>query len=418
MSTSPYQHMEEAWGVDQNPFPHSAISGGWTDPYSSEVFPDEEAEFFEKTVRGALQGNRQIGFLWSKGPGGDTGYGKTSLMRESVRKVNADFGKQVEAATGIRDGRIVPIAAGFSELNTMNRTGLYPVLFNAVIEMGKNSEAPLLRARKLICEEIGDDAPESIAAKLVETRLAIAPTSSALRPDLVKVFSESPDELPGFLGSVSNASQIRSGLQYLDFAMIALAAAGIRKVFLMIDQLEDLATNKSLSAARRRREIGRIRDLMESEPYASMLHMTFTFHATAATELDTFWEQNRLPSFEDTPSNRAAVVVLRGIQDDDQVEALLSVWLDSHRVDAHNSSQGELVPFERDTLTVLRQISQGRPGILLNHANELFQAGAEAQKGSIDGTFAREYFAGVGQGIGLILVADEEPASNVRDLLA
>ena len=66
MSTSPYQHIEETWGLDQNPFPHSAISGGWTDPYSSDVFPDEEAAFFYKTVRGALQGNRQIGFLWSK----------------------------------------------------------------------------------------------------------------------------------------------------------------------------------------------------------------------------------------------------------------------------------------------------------------------------------------------------------------
>ena len=44
--------------------------------------------------------------------------------------------------------------------------------------------------------------------------------------------------MPGFLGNVSNASQIRTGLHYLDFAMIALAAAGVRKVFLMIDQLE------------------------------------------------------------------------------------------------------------------------------------------------------------------------------------
>ena len=43
MSTSPYQHIEETWGLDGNPFPHSAISGGWMDPYSSDVFPDEEA---------------------------------------------------------------------------------------------------------------------------------------------------------------------------------------------------------------------------------------------------------------------------------------------------------------------------------------------------------------------------------------
>ena len=416
MSTSPYQHIEETWGLDGNPFPHSAISGGWTDPYSSEVFPGEEAEFFEKTVRGALQGNRQIGFLWSKGPGGDTGYGKTALMRESVRKINADFGEQVEAATGMRQDRIVRIAGGFSELNTINRTGLYPVLFNAVVGMASTVNAPLLRARELICTAIGDDAPEKVAAKLAETRLAVAPTSSALRPDLMQVFTEAPDEMPGLLGNVSSASQIRAGLQYMDFALIAFAAADVRKVFLMIDQLEDLATNKSLSAARRRREIGRIRDLMENEPYASMLHTTFTFHATAARELDTFWEQNRLPSFEDTQSNRAAVVVLRGMRDDDQVEALLRVWLDAHRLET--SIHGDLVPFERDALTVLRQVSQGRPGILLNRANELFQAGAEAQKGLIDGMFAREYFAGVGHTTVPPVTAEDEPMSDVSDLLA
>ena len=415
MSTSPYQHIEETWGLDRNPFPHSAISGGWADPYSSEVFPGEEAEFFEKTVRGALQGNRQVSFLWSKGPG-DTGYGKTALMRESVRKINADFGAQVEAATGMRDDRIVPIVGTFSELNTMNRTGLYPVLFNAVIGMARDAEAPLLRARELICTAIGDDAPERVAAKLVETRLAIAPTSSALRPDLLKVFTEAPDEVPAFLGTVSSASQIRNGLHYLDFAMIALAAAGVRKVFLMIDQLEDLATNKTLSPARRQREIGRIRDLMENEPYASMLHMTFTFHATAGGELDSFWERNRLPSFEDTPSNQAAVVVLRGMQDDDQVEALLRAWLDAHRID--NSMTGEMVPFERGALTVLRHVSGGRPGILLNRANELFQAGAQAQRGLIDGAFAREYFDGAGHDAASPVIAGDEPASDLIDLLA
>ena len=315
-------------------------------------------------------------------------------MRETVRKINADFGRQVEATTGMRDDRIVPIAAGFSELNTMTRTGLFPVLFNAVVGMAKDANAPLLRARELICTAIGDEAPAKVAARLSETRLAISPTSPALRPDLLKVFAEAPDEIPAFLGRISSATQIRSGREYLDFAMIALAAAGVRKVFLMIDQLEDLATNMSLSAARRRREIGRIRDLLENEPYASMLHMTFTFHTGAAQNLELFWEQHRLPSFEDTPSNQAAVVVLRGIRDDDQVEALLCAWLDTHRI--NTSTPGDLVPFERDVLTVLRLVSQGRPGMLLNRANELFQAGAEAQKGLIDGTFAREYFEGVG----------------------
>ena len=34
-----YEHMEEAWGFEQNPFPQAAISSGSTEPYSPEVFP-------------------------------------------------------------------------------------------------------------------------------------------------------------------------------------------------------------------------------------------------------------------------------------------------------------------------------------------------------------------------------------------
>ncbi|HXO41675.1 MAG TPA: hypothetical protein VN999_09515, partial [Thermoanaerobaculia bacterium] len=382
MTASAYDHIEEAWGLDGNPFPHSAISSGWKEPYSAEVFPEETATFHQKMIRGAIQGGRQIGFLWSKGPGGDTGYGKTALMRATVREINADWGRELEIATGMKEERLVPIVAGFSELNTISRTGLFPVLFNAVVGIATGPNPPLVLAHERIRTSLGSDDPEAIATKLSETRLKVAPTASALRPELVQVFSERPTELGKFLGEVSDASQIRNGIQYLQFAMIALAAAGAGKIFLMIDQLEDLATNKALSRAKRQREIGRIRDLMETEPYASMLHLTFTFHATAARELESFWEQNRLPSFEDTASNQAAVVVLRGMRDDDQVEALLKAWLEPHR--NGNPVPDELVPFNRDALTVLRYISEGRPGILLNRAHEVFASGAEAQVGTID----------------------------------
>src|SRR5208282_6827349 len=102
-----------------------------------------------------------------------------------------------------------------------------------------------------------------------------------LRGDVRECFAAAPDELADFLGDqISGTTQLRSGIEFLNFALIALGAAGVGKVFLMIDQLEDLATNKALAASKRRREIGRIRDLLETQPYASMLHQTFTFHAT------------------------------------------------------------------------------------------------------------------------------------------
>ncbi len=416
MTTSAFDHMEEAWGLDENPFPHSAISAGWEQPYSPEVFPTETDEFYTKMIRGGIQGRRSIGFLWSKGPWGDTGYGKTALMRAAVREINADWGRAVQQATGMKEDRIVPVVAGFAELNTMSRTGMYPLLFNAVLGMTTGPNPPLLRARQLICEQLGTDDADKIAARLIDTRLTIAPTATALRPDVLDVFCETPDGLAGFMGQISDASQIRNGIQYLNFAMIALAAAGAAKLFLMIDQLEDLATNMALSAAKRKREIGRIRDLMETEPYASRLHMTFTFHAAAAGELESFWEMNRLPSFEDTPSNQSAVVTLRGLRDDDQVEALLKVWMKPRRNE--NPIPDDLVPFDRGALSVLRQVSHGRPGLLLNRAHEVFEAGAGAQVGRIDAAFARSHFAGAGLADSPAGLEGEEAAADVVDLLA
>ncbi len=417
MSSNPFDHIEEAWGLDGNPFPHTAISTG-DEPYSPEVFQAEAAEFNTKVVRGALQGNRQMAFLWSKGPGGDTGYGKTSLMHATVRAINDDdWGEQLQLDMGMKPERVVPVAAGFSEVNTMSRTGLFPVVFNAVLGMAAGDGEPLVRAHARIANRIGTDGSGAIADALAEARRRRAPTGPPLRADVRDVFCDDPASLPDFLGGITPTTQLRSGIEFLHFALIAFAADGIEKVFLMIDQLEDLATNKSLPASKRRREIGRIRDLMETEPFASMLHQTFTFHATAARELDTFWEANRLPSFEDTPSNQAAVVVLRGLRDDDQVAALLKAWMEPHRNGVE--VEDDLVPFEPDALSVLRAVSQGRPGPLLNRANELFDAGATAQVGRIDAEFARQHFSG--SNLAAVATGEDDDgdlAPEFEDLLA
>src|SRR4051794_41978811 len=128
-----YTHIEECWGYDGNPFPGEAVSSSAEEPHSPEVFPHEEMEFRTKVVRGALQGGRKITHLWSIGPfGGDTGFGKTSLMRAATREINADWGDQVQEQVGIKAERRKPIAAGFAEVNQQSRNGLYPVAFAVV----------------------------------------------------------------------------------------------------------------------------------------------------------------------------------------------------------------------------------------------------------------------------------------------
>ena len=193
------------------------------------------------------------------------------------------------------------------------------------------------------------------------------------------------------LGKVSATARLRNGLHYLDFALAALAAAGIDHVYLMIDQLEDLATTRTISTAKRSREIGRIRDMLEGPPYVNRVHFVLTFHNRAAQVLERYWQENRLPPFEISTSNVSSVVVLRGIKDDDQVSALLRVYLDEYRL---APVEDPLTPFEPDAVTVLREVCDGRVGILLNRARELLDSAADGNVARITGEFASSFFTG------------------------
>lgn len=386
-----YTHIEECWGYDGNPFPGEGVSSSALEPHSPEVFPEEEVEFRTKVVRGALQGGRKMTHLWSIGPfGGDTGFGKTALMRAVVREINVDWGSAVQAQVGIKPERIRRVTAGFAEVNQQGRNGLYPVMFAVAQNMASGPLAILPQARDEIIAQFGNDR-DAIVGALIDTRLRIAPSGPPLRPDLLHAFAEGMDEFTYELSDVSEAMQVRSGIQYFAFVLIVLAAAGAEKCFVMIDQLEDLGKKGALTAAKRRREIGRIRDLLEIEPYASLLHLSFTFHQAAANILESDWEANRLPSFEPTSANAAALVVLRGLHDDEQVEALLKAWMEPHRL---SGGDDDITPFTPDALTALRTHSEGRPGYTLRHANEVFMAAAEKQLGTIDSAFIDRHLAG------------------------
>ena len=390
-------HMEEAWKLERNPFPSAAIRRqNVREPYSPDVFSDEESAFRRKFIRGGIRGGLAIGFLWSQGLHDDTGFGKTTLMQELAKEINSDLGATTLEKAGEKKAIKLPIAAAFSNLNSLNATGLYPVLFNAVIDLATapefEAESVFDKARARIVVELESDDASQTADRVRDAWASIGGTSGPLRPELVQAFAAGGGkQLKAELATVSPTARLRNGLQYLDFALAALAAAGIDHLFLMIDQLEDLATNRSVTAPKRSREIGRIRDLLERAPYATWLHMIFTFHNRAAQGLERFWEENRLPPFEVTPSNTASVVLLNELKDTDQVKELLRVYVESARTD---QIEDDLLPFESGAADVLRDVSEGRVGVLLNRAHELLNAAAEKALPTISGTFARQYFEG------------------------
>ena len=212
-------------------------------------------------------------------------------MQKAAREINRDLGASVLQLAGMRANRLLPIAAVYTNLNNLNSTGLYPVLFDGVAEAATppKDDSPLFdKLRKAVADRVGDDV-RAIAAELVAVRLRIAPNGVPLRPELVSAFAGGASAVLSQLSTASQSARLRNGLQYFDFLLTALAAAGIDHLFVFVDQLEDLATNKSINSAKRSREIGRIRDLLEGAPYAGRLHFVFTFHNTAAQVLERFW---------------------------------------------------------------------------------------------------------------------------------
>jgi hypothetical protein len=394
--TDPFKHMEEAWKIDGNPFPPEGIRSRPDEPYSRQVFAEETDEFCRKLIRGAISGHRAIGFLWSRGPGGaDTGYGKTTLMQVIAQEINTDMGAEILRQAGVSESRLVPIVATYSNLNNIGATGLYPVLFNAVDAAARRpggGGSTFDKAWHRIADAISSEDAAVIRSRILSAWLDIAPGGVPLRSELLTAFSTGQGTATlNELAQVSQASRLRNGIQYLDFLLAILAAANIHHLFIFVDQLEDLAINKSITSSKRSREIGRIRDLMEKEPYNSRIHFVFTFHNSAARVLAGYWEANRLPRFEIAPDNTASIVVLTGIKEDERVAELLRVYLASRRSDKVDD---ELLPFERDTLAVLRRVSQGRVGILLARAHELFHAAAERGLPRINGKFSSDYFSG------------------------
>lgn len=423
-AVDPFTHMEEAWKVEGNPFPHGAIRASADDPFSPDVFPDETNDFYRKLVRGAVLGKRFVGFLWSQGIRSDTGYGKTTLMQAAARSINEDLGRSVLQSSGMKPERLVPIGATYATINNLNVTGLYAVLFEAVVHAAKSprdGKALLDIARERILASMPRDETDEangrewVKSKVQDARLEIDAAGAPLRQELVNAFAAGGcQELLRQLSTVSVAARVRNGLQYVDFLVTVLAAAEIEDLFIFVDQLEDLATNKSISSAKRSREIGRIRDLMEIEPYTSRVHFVFTFHNTAAKVLERFWEINRLPRFEIAPDNTSAVVVLRGLSNDDQVAELLRVYLTDKRLE---QIEDGLLPFEPDSFSVLRQVSDGRPGILLSQAHEIFQRAAELGRPRIDGEFAAQYFQGALGALEAETREEEASSTDIDDIL-
>ena len=183
MSLDSINHMQKAWNLEQNPFPAEAIHVE-DSPYCPTVFDQETQEFRRKFIRGSVRGSMNVGFLWSQGAQADTGFGKTTLLREITKEINRDFGVDTLSKAGVHTDKQSLIVAAYSNLNNLNASGLYSVMFNAVLNLAgskPDSEAVFDKARQLIAAQLGTSDADRIAEHVKNKWLDICGTAPPLR---------------------------------------------------------------------------------------------------------------------------------------------------------------------------------------------------------------------------------------------
>lgn len=401
--------MKKTWDLKHNPFPSSGIArlGGDDDRENGLLFrpavqQENVTEAVEKFVLGAAYSGLKFGYLWSLGAGlagGDArGYGKSSLLQYLVEKVNHDFGRELLLQSGLdeEDADESPLCAVLASFDMANARSLAAVFFEATRYACRFHvhEQPTLaeRLHQRLVAQLGTDNVSALEEAVYAQSDAIR--GRTLGPpiaDLVTLLCAGDRQPLGrFVEDVKAGARARVGAaNYLATFLLFAKAAGVSKVLLGCDQLEDFAAT-STTKQKRTVETERFRDyVLELQPMADMLTVVVTLHPRAEQAIGEMWRLADLPSFaHDRVENDSHVVVLHEVNNPTRARALIQPYLDAARKQADR--QGSIAPFTEEAIDIVLSRSDGKPRDLLRKAFALIDQGAAKNWDEITGPRAAD----------------------------
>ena len=394
-TTSRFVWMRREWKLKENPFPTEAIARlGGTDArengllFAPAVQEDKVREAIDKFVIGGALGGLKFGYLWSLGIGlnGDArGFGKSSLMQYLVEETNKDFGQTMFAASGLSaaDADENPVCAILASFDMANARSLNAVFFEAAryaCRFRTAEDQPTLaeRIRARLVDQIGSDSKADLvaAANAVQGKLRGRTLGPPLQEFLDLLCGGDSSALESYVDGVTPAKRTRNGATYLATLLLTIQAAGVNRVILCCDQLEDFAATTT-TRQKRTLETERFRDyVLELQPMSDMLTCVVTMHPRATQAIGDMWRLADLPSYDhDRAENRHRVVILEKIQGADKARMLLKQYLDAARSEPFPDGN-EIHPFDDDAINVLLNRSDGAPRDILRKASSLISEGA------------------------------------------
>jgi hypothetical protein len=390
------------WGLEHNPFPAEAIAvlGGNDDRENGRLFrPEIQTEQFDeaigKFVLGAVYNGQRFGALWSQSTVMDPdsrGYGKSVLLQYLSCYLNEDFGKAAFLKVGMEEGDAEdnPVCALLASFDTAATKNLNSLFFSAVeygADFRLHDDDPTLYERlyERLCTVAGTDETMILSERCHDAYRALKGRTLG-PPDekfLAALCAGEARAVQDYLDGVTPQKRSRSGANFLGTMLLFIKAAGIGKVMLFCDQLEDFASPQTPKKTRSV-EVERFRDfIVELLPMADMISVVVTMHPRALASIEEFWQLADLPSLRVDEANRHIVVVMPPLGTLDQAKRLLTAYLNAARRTPDDAAE-TLAPFTEDAVEELWTHSTKKPRDLLRKAHKMITFAAEENLEVID----------------------------------
>ena len=166
--------------------------------------------------------------------------------------------------------------------------------------------------------------------------------------------------------------ELNQGFNFVHVFNAYALLAGVVSITYFVDQIENFAK----WARNQDRDIKVLRESMcQTSPTAEMASFVFQMHIGALQEIEGWWTTEHLPSLDfGVPINKTRTIDLKGLQTNEEAEALASRYLMDFRLD-NTATTDPLHPFPKEVIALVRGATKGNPrkflemlGNILDHA--------------------------------------------------
>lgn len=426
----PVMWVRKEWNFLHNPFPSEGIAvlGGTNDRENGRLFrPEVQTEKFDeaigKFVLGAIYNGQRFGALWSLTTALDPdsrGYGKSVLLQYLASFLNEDFGKAAFDRVGMEesDAEENPVCALLASFDMASTKSLNSLFFSAVeyaadFRLHDEDQTLYERLYERLCAVAKTDDTMVLSERCQDVYRALK--GRTLGPPeesfLAVLCAGESQAVQDYLNGVTPTRRVRSGANFLATMLLFIKAAGLGKVMIFCDQLEDFASPQTPKKTRSL-EVERFRDfIVELLPMADMASVVVTMHPRALSSIEEFWQLADLPSLRVDEANRHIVVVMEPLASEDQARSLLGAYLKAARRPGTTAAD-ELSPFTEEAVKELWTHSTKKPRDLLRKANRMIIFAAEENLEAIDAAAVEKHLAMLSDGDGEV-VGDAPKLVNV-----